>query len=235
MIRHPPEKLILYTALGAGLGAALAWLALGSVLPGLIVLLAAPLGLRAYVQLRVRRQRTRFSELLPAQLEEIAVSIRSGRSLIEAMNVVTEGAEDPMRREFERALRDESLGRPLDATLRVIGDRMTSTGVEQVAVVAAMHRATGSGVAEALDRVAEGARERADLQRELRALTAQGRLARWMLTFLPPVILLAMEIISPQYVRPLLHTAGGIVALLVATVMVIAGSLVMKRIVNVEV
>src|SRR5205807_3621288 len=138
---------------------------------------------------------------LPSHLEEMAGAIRAGRSLTEAMNVVTEGAEEPIHREFERALRDEDLGRSLDDTLRVISGRMSSESIEQLAVVAAMHRSTGSSVSEALDRVAEGARERADLQREVRALTAQGRLARWILTFLPPVILLAMVLISPRYVR----------------------------------
>jgi tight adherence protein B len=198
-------------------------------------LLAAPFALRTYVQVRVRRQRTRFSDLLPSHLEEVAAAIRAGRSLIEALNSVTDGAEEPVHREFERALADENLGRPLEETLRVVSGRMTSESIEQVAVVAGMHRRTGSSVSEALDRVAEGARERADLHRELRALTAQGRLARWILTFLPPVILLIMEIISPAYVRPLLHTVGGVVALSVAGVMVIAGSLVMKRIVDIEV
>ena len=151
------------------------------------------------------------------------------------MNLVTEGAEEPLHREFERALREENLGRPLEETLGVMSGRMASEGVDQVAVVAAMHRRTGSSVSEALDRVAEGARDRADVQRELRVLTAQGRLARWILTFMPPVILLIMRLVSPKYVRPLFHTTAGIVALLVALVMVIAGSLVMKRIVNIEV
>jgi tight adherence protein B len=205
------------------------------VLAALLPLLAAPFALRTYVQVRVRRQRNRFSDLLPTHLEEVAVSIRAGRSLVEAMNVVAEGAEEPMHREFERALRDENLGRPLEDTLRSISNRMISEGVEQVAVVTAMHRRTGSSVSEAIDRVAEGARERADMQRDLRALTAQGRLARWILTFLPPLILVIMELISPKYVRPLLHTTGGVVSLCIATVMVIAGSLVMKRIVDIEV
>jgi tight adherence protein B len=235
MVEQTPERLILHTVLGACLMAVLVWLLLGSALAAALPLFAAPFALRAFVQFRVRRQRDRFTDLLPAHLEEVAVSIRVGRSLVEALNVVAEGADEPVHHEFERALRDENLGRPLEDTLRVIAERMTSESIEQVAVVAAMHRSTGSSVSEALDRVAEGARERADVQRELRALTAQGRLARWILTFLPPVILLIMELISPQYVRPLLHTAGGIVSLAVAGVMVIAGSLVMKRIVNIEV
>ncbi|HET9125595.1 MAG TPA: VWA domain-containing protein [Solirubrobacteraceae bacterium] len=234
MIAHPPETLIVRAGAIACLVGALVWLVLGSVPAAVLPLLAAPFALRTYVQVRVRAQRGRFSELLPSHLEEVAVAIRAGRSLVEAMNVVAQGAEEPMRREFERALRDEHLGRPLEDTLRVISERMASESMEQLAVVAAMHRRTGSSVSEAIDRIAEGARERADLQRELRTLTAQGRLARWMLTLLPPVILLTMEVISPTYVRPLLDTTAGLASLGVAAVMVIAGSLVMKRIVNIE-
>jgi tight adherence protein B len=235
MIEQAPEKLILYIGAGAFVLTAMVWLGTGSFLAGLIPLVAAPFALRAYVQLRLRRQRTRFTDLLPSHLEEVAVSIRAGRSFVEALNVVADRAEEPVHREFERALRDENLGRPLEDTLRVISERMMSVSVEQTAVVAAMHRRTGSSVSEALDQVAEGARERADLMGEMRALTAQGRLARWVLTFLPPGILLIMTIISPKYVHPLLHTTGGVVSLCIATVMVIAGSLAMKRIVNVEV
>lgn len=235
MIAAPPEKVILYTAAGALMLAALLWLAVGSVVPGLLALLLAPLGLRAYIQARVRRQRNRFSELLPSHLEEIAAAIRAGRSLVEALTAVNQGAEEPLQREFSRALADENLGRPLDDTLQVVSARMGSESVDQLAVVAAMHRSTGSSVSEALDRVAEGARGRADLKRELSALTAQGRLARWILTFLPPVILLIMQVISPHYVRPLLHTTAGVVSLGVAATLVVAGSLVMKRIVDIEV
>jgi tight adherence protein B len=235
MIPHTPERVILYTAAGACITALAMFLLVGSLLAALLPLVVAPFALRTYVQVRVKRQRSRFSDLLPAHLEEVAVSIRAGRSLVDALNLVAGDADEPVHREFERALRDENLGRTLEDTLQVIAARMTSESIEQVAVVAAMHRRTGSSVSEALDRVAEGARERADIQRELRTLTAQGRLARWILTFMPPVILVAMGLISPRYVQPLLHTAGGIACLGISAVMVIAGSLVMKRIVNIEV
>jgi tight adherence protein B len=154
---------------------------------------------------------------------------------LEALAVVTESAEEPARSEFERALADERLGRPLDETLRPIAERMHADGMEQFAVVAALHRQTGSSVAEVLDRVAEGARERAELQRELRALTAQGRLARWILTAMPPMMLLVFSLIDPRYEYPMFHTTGGLIALGVGAAMVALGSLVMKRIIEIEV
>jgi Flp pilus assembly protein TadB len=207
----------------------------GSVPLAVLGLLVGPFAVRALVRSRVRHQQAQFSELLPAHLEEVAGAIRSGRSVIDALGLVSEAADEPLRDEFSRALADERLGRPLEETLSSVATRMQSDGVEQLAIVTALQRRTGSSVAEVLDRIAESAREHMELQRELRALTAQGRLARWILTLLPPLMLVAFSLIDGRYERPMFHTVGGIVALIIGTLMVTAGSLVMKRIVDIEV
>jgi tight adherence protein B len=228
-------ELVYLAAIGSFVLAALVILTTGSALAGIPALAAGPIGLRAVVNQRVRQQRALFAEQLPSHLEEVAGAIRSGRSVVEALTVVSEDAEEPTRSEFDKALADERLGLPLDETLRPIALRMQADGMEQFAVVAAMHRRTGSSVAEVIDQIAVGARERDELRRELRALTAQGRLARWILTAMPPVMLLAFTIIDSSYERPMFHTTGGLVALGIGTVLVLAGSLVMKRIVDIEV
>ena len=103
-----------------------------------------------------------------------------------------------------------------------------------MALIAGLNRRSGSNVSEALDRVAEGARERADLRREVKALTGQARMSSWVLTGLPGVLLLAMNIISPLYAKPLFHTTMGIVLLCVGAAMVFGGFKVMKKITDVE-
>jgi tight adherence protein B len=89
-------------------------------------------------------------------------------------------------------------------------------------------------VAEALDRVADGARDRADLRREVRALTAQAKMSSSVLTALPGLLLAGISVISPKYAFPLLHTTVGIVLLIVGGVMVFAGWKVMKKISDVK-
>jgi tight adherence protein B len=89
-------------------------------------------------------------------------------------------------------------------------------------------------VAEALERVAEGARERADLAREIKSLTGQARMSCWVLSGLPPAMLAALSVIAPSYSHPLFHTTMGIVMLFVAAGLVVSGWLVMKKIVNPE-
>ncbi len=193
-----------------------------------------PLVLWMLLRRAVRRTRTRFSDQLPSSLQDMAGAVRGGRSLAGALLAVTDGADQPILDEFERLVADEQLGRPLEDAIQTTGQRMESEDMQQVALVAALHRRSGSSVAEALDHVAEGARERADLKRELKSLTGQARLSSRILTALPLVLFFAMDLLEPGYMRPITHTTGGILVIALCGVMVFMGWLAMKRIINVE-
>ena len=143
----------------------------------------------------------------------MASAIRVGRSFVGALAIVADSADEPTRSEFERAVTDESLGRPLDESLLAVGVRMQSLEMDQIALIAELNRRSGSNVAEALDRVAEGARDRADLLREMKALTAQAKMSSSVLTGMPVVLLLGLSVIAPSYAHPLFHTTYGFVAL----------------------
>jgi tight adherence protein B len=161
--------------------------------------------------------------------------MRAGRSFVGAIAVVADTSAEPMKGELERALTDERLGLPIEDTLEAIARRMDAPDMEQIALIAALNRNSGSNVAEALERVAGSARERADLAREMRSLTGQARMTSWVLSALPPAMLVTLSLVAPSYAHPLLHTTLGIVLLVIATLMVVAGWAVMTRIVNPEV
>jgi tight adherence protein B len=165
----------------------------------------------------------------------IASALRAGHSFSGALSVVVEEAPEPTRGELERVAADERLGVPVEEALQVVVRRMANRDLEQVALVAALQRETGGNTAEVLDRVTETVRERAALRRMVMTLTAQGRLSRWVVSALPVVLLGVISLINPDYVRPLYSTGFGHVVLAVAAVMVVAGSLVIKRIVDIKV
>jgi tight adherence protein B len=228
-----PARLVMWVGLGT-----FALLSLLFVLGGpLIALLAwlAPLASWQVLQRKVAKQRAQFSEQLPDNLQIIASAMRAGHSFAGALSVVVEDAAEPTRAELRRVISDERLGVPLDKALRPVARRMESRDLEQVALVASLQRETGGNTAEVLDRVADTVRERLALRRSVETLTAQGRLSRWVLTSLPVVLLIAIGLINPGYSAPLFNTTPGRVALVVATVMLVTGSLVIKRIVNIKV
>jgi tight adherence protein B len=97
-----------------------------------------------------------------------------------------------------------------------------------------LHRTTGGNSAEILDTVVATIRDRADLRRLVMTLTAQGRMARWILTALPAAGAGIMWVLQPQVMVNFFTSSGGQVALVVAVGLVIAGSLVIQRIVDIE-
>ncbi|MDP9294085.1 MAG: type II secretion system F family protein, partial [Actinomycetota bacterium] len=197
--------------------------------------LVIPLVAGSVISQRVKRRRKQFSEQLPDSLEVIASAMRAGHSFSAALGVVVEDAPEPSRQEFERVIADEHAGVPLEHALQVVVERMANKDLEQVALVVALQRETGGNAAEVLDRVTETARDQLALRRLVKTLTAQGRMSRWVVTALPVGLLTILTIINPVYMRPLFETPIGNLLLVVAAVMVITGSLVIKRIVEIKV
>jgi tight adherence protein B len=202
---------------------------------GLLVGIVAPFVMRFYVKHRVTSMRKAFGEQLPDNLEVLAGALRAGHSLVGAMNVMADGAAEPSKTEFRRVLSDEQLGIPIDQALMVTSQRMDNIDVEQVAIVTRLQREAGGNTAEVLDRVVENVRGRMEIRRLINVLTAQGRLARWVLTLLPLVLVAFLMVINPDWLDPLAATNVGRAFLVLWVLMLIAGSVVIKRIVEIEV
>ncbi len=197
--------------------------------------LAVPFLVRGFILYKIEKKRRAFGDQLPDNLDVVASGLRAGHSLVGGLSLVVKDAAQPSRSEFQRVVADEQLGVPLEDALSVVARRMQSRDVEQVALVSSLQRETGSNSAEVLDRVIESIRERAALRRLVRSLTAQGRLSRWVVTFLPVGLLLVISAINPTYMKPLFTHTSGRVVLAVGVIMIVCGSLVIKKIVDIKV
>ena len=229
-----PIRVLLWTVAGTLLTAWLLAVITGSLILALPAL-AVPLVVRSMILRKLERKRKAFSEQLPDNLQVLASALRAGHSFVGALSVVIEDADEPSKSEFRRVVADEQLGVPLEDAIRDVVKRMDNEDLEQVALVAALQRRTGGNMAEVLERVTDTIRERFELRRMVQTLTAQGRMSRWIVTALPVGLLLAITAINPGYTKPLFETSGGRIALLIAGMMVVAGSLVIKKIVNIKV
>ena len=197
--------------------------------------LAVPLLVRSFILLRVRRKRRAFAEQLADNLDILASGMRAGHSLVGALSVVVTDAAEPSHSEFQRVVTDEQLGVPLDAALDKVAHRMRNRDLEQVAVAAAIQSNTGSNAAEVLDRVTDTIRERNEVRRLVKTLTAQGRLARWIVSALPVGLLCAITLVNGEYMKPLFSHTSGLVMLVISGVMIATGSYIIGRIVDIEV
>jgi len=231
-IPMPAVHILVATAVATLLGAVILLL----IKPFFVVFaLGVPFIARALVHRKLQSVRDDFAEQLPDNLQVLASALRAGHSFVGALSVVAADAPEPAHREFQRVVADDQLGVPIDESLRDVARRMESTELEQVGLLAELQRESGGNMAEVLDTVVETIRDRFDLRRLIKTLTAQGRMARWILTLLPVFLALVISLLNPSYMRPLFTTTQGEVLVGLAVVMVVAGSLIIRRIVNIKV
>ena len=225
-----------HIVVGTVVATLLAAIVLALISPIFVVLaLGIPFLAHALVYRKLNRTREEFAEQLPDNLQVLASALRAGHSFIGALAVVAQDAPEPAQREFRRIVADDQLGVPIDDSLRQVARRMASVELDQVALLAELQRESGGNMSEVLDTIVETIRDRFDLRRLVQTLTAQGRLARWILTLLPAFLAFAITLLNPAYTRPLFDTTAGQVLLGLAIGMVVAGSLVIKKIVNIKV
>ncbi len=197
--------------------------------------LFVPVGAQLVVKSKAGRQRRAFSEQLPDNLQVIASAMRSGQTFIGALKAVIEDAPEPSRRELRKAVLDEQLGIPLADALGQVTERMQSEDFKHVAIVASLQRETGGNTAEVLELVADTVRQRIEIRRLVRGLTAQGRLSGSILALLPVFLLIFISTTNPNYVHPLFHTTTGLIALGVGLGLVVSGGLVIRKIIQIKI
>jgi tight adherence protein B len=234
-VGQTPMKLASRTAFAAVV-ALLLPVALGAgPLVGMLLAVLVILGARAYRRFRLRRQRGAFADQLPQSLQVMASAMRAGHSLTGALASVVQNAPEPSQTEFKRVRADEQLGVPVEECIDRMARRMDNHDLRQVGIVATLQQETGGNTAEILDRVVESVRERADLRRLVRTLTAQGRMGHIIVTGLPIGLAAYFFTVNRPYLQPLLEPGAGRVVLGAAVVMVVLGSYFIRKIVDIKV
>jgi tight adherence protein B len=199
---------------------------------GGVVVLVGPF---AFLNYRFRSRQLRFERQLPDTLTLLASSLRAGFSLMQGLEAVAAEIADPMRKELQRVFTEVRLGRAVEDALGDAATRMGSRDLEWTVMAVRIQREVGGNLAALLDTVADTMVKRERVRRELRALTAEGRLSAIVLSIISPVLLLGIWLIDPEYLHPLWHDALGIFGLIAAIVLSVVGWFWLRRIVDIEV
>jgi tight adherence protein B len=234
-LRMTPLRIALLTACMSLLLAFIVWKPLGAPFAAVVIAVAVLAGVRAAVAMLAKRVRRRFAEQLADNLQVLASALRAGHSFMGALSVMAEDAAEPSRQEYRRVVSDERLGIAVEESLAAVSHRMRNDEVSYIGLIATLQRETGGNTAEVLDRVVNTIRERMQLRRLVRTLTAQGRLGGWVVTALPIGFAVLLNITTPHYMDPMLDEPLGKVILVAGAVMVGVGAMVVRKIVDIKV
>lgn len=181
------------------------------------------------------REKRRFENQLPDTLTLISTSLRAGYSLLQAVEAVASESPNPTAREFGRAIAEARLGRPVVQALQGITTRSQSQDFDWAVMAIEIQREVGGNLAEVLQTVAETMRQRNRLKGEIRALTAEGRISAIVLGILPFAMAGFLWTTNPEYISTLFTTTFGFIAIGVGLLLMTAGIIWLRRIVNIEV
>lgn len=187
------------------------------------------------LQRQGRRTGERADGQLPDLLGRLAASLRAGHSLDHALEYVAERAPAPLGPEFARVLAETRLGRPFDEALAAMAERVGSVDLRWSVRAILVQRRTGGHLADILDVLADFMREREEVRREVRALTADGRMSAAVLIGLPFAVAGALLVVSPGYLAPLVTEPLGLVMSIGAGLLMTVATLWIRRTVRVEV
>jgi Flp pilus assembly protein TadB len=232
--RSPTGWVVIAASCGVAL-AVLITLATGSVVLGLLAgALVGWAGQRATLAARTARRRAAFAEQLPDLLQLVAGALQAGFSLAQALDVAVREGSQPAAGEFARALGQTRIGVELTAALDQVADRMSSEDLRWTVMAVQIQREVGGNLAEVLLTTVTTMRDRAQLRRHVRALSAEGRLSAYILIALPVLIAGWLFITAPSYMRPLYTTPIGLAMLALAAGLVVAGGFWMRKVIKVE-
>jgi tight adherence protein B len=183
-----------------------------------------------------RAQRLKkFGAQLPEAMELVARALRAGHSLAAGLHVVADEMPDPIAKEFGRAYEEQNLGVSLDEALLHMCDRVPNLDLRFFVTSVNIQRQTGGDLAEILDRIGHVIRERFKILGQVKALTAEGRLSGVVLIALPIGLFLMMLHMKPDYIKLLWTDPMGIQMSIGAIILMIVGSICIKKIVDIKV
>jgi tight adherence protein B len=228
------EFLIVQVAAAAVIGM-LAWLISGALFVGSIFGALGWFIPKIWLGRRQAGRLKAFNNQLGDTISLMSNSLRSGLSLVQSMEMISREAEAPISEEFQRVVREIGLGVGPQEALIHLGRRVASDDLELLVIAILVQFEIGGNLSRILDSIASTIRERVKLQGEIRTMSAQGRMAGWVLSGLPVAIGGLLMLIAPSYMGALFTPGPWLVLPVAGLIGVIMGSVVINKLVAIEV
>ena len=196
--------------------------------------LAAGLMPLAYVRYKRDVRRKRFEELFPEALDIIARSLRAGHAFTTGLAMAAEQVPDPVASELKKLYDSQNYGRPFEEAVVQFAQRAPILDARFFATAVLTQRETGGNLSEILDNLTSVIRDRFRVKRQVRVLTAQGRFSGWVLAAAPPTLALLIFLVNPDHMISMVNDPVGMRLLVAAFILQAIGTLLIRRIIDVE-
>lgn len=226
----------LLLVVGAAIGGAVLGYALsGNILLALLLSVVGGGVPNVVLSRRIETRQSDFGEQLPDTLQLLAGSLQAGYAMLQAIDTVAKEAPEPTSSEFRRVVTEARLGMPLEDALDGMAERVGSEDFQWVVMAINIQRQVGGNLAELLHTVAETLRERFQVRRHIKTLSAEGRLSAAVLIALPFLMAAYLLVVNPDYLAPLITSTVGLAMIVFGLVFMAIGVVWIRKIIDIEV
>ena len=199
-----------------------------------ITIIVSAVGPLLYIYIRKKHRLTAFEKQLPPALDIICNALKAGYTFQLAMNTVAKELDDPISEEFLMAFSETQYGVGLGMALKNMAKRTGSKDIELLEIAVSVQTSVGGNMIEILQNISRTLVEKHNLQEEIKAKTASGKLTGMLLAVLPVFLLIVLNLINPDYVSIFFTDFIGKVMLAGAAIWELLGFLVIRKILNVK-
>ncbi len=197
-----------------------------------LVLLAVP---RIVVEVLWKKRREQIDMQIPAAVAAMANSLKSGLTLVQAMQRLADNAPEPIRTDFRVMVNRYAIGANIEETIRETKERLKLINFNLFASALLINRELGGDVAETLFRISESLDKLHQMRKTVEAHTAEGRTNIKVLLIAPVVLLLMLATADFEGVSMLFNTVQGWAILLIAGIIIGTGTFLASWITNTEI
>ncbi|MBC7472660.1 MAG: type II secretion system F family protein [Candidatus Sericytochromatia bacterium] len=190
---------------------------------------------RIYLQQQKNKRKNKFDEQLVDAISLIANAVRSGLSIMQSLELTVSEMSEPISYEANMVIQATRVGVPLDGALLDWSKRMDSKDLDIFVTAVMIQNQTGGNLTEILETLGKTIRERFKIQRQIKALTAQGVMSAYVLTGLPIILGAILYFIQPETMILLFTTNYGLLLTIVSLVMIATGGYIVKKIITIDI
>ena len=189
------------------------------------------------LKLKIERESrlNRCEEQLPEAIDIITRALRAGHSFHETLQLVADELADPIAKEFRTTFYDINYGMSMKVAFMDMLRRMPSMSLLAMTTAVDVQREVGGNTAEILEKIAAVVRSRFRFQRQVKTLTAEGKMSAWVLLLAPLFLAGAMMISSPDYLPVMTKDPRGINMIMWIFILEMVGMLWIRQIIKIDV
>ncbi len=213
----------------------LTWLITGDI-PATLGMLAVIILLPSLFYRSMRKKRLRrFEQQLPDGLVMISGAMRAGASLNIALESLVKEQPAPLSQEFELFLKEQRLGVDFEESLKKMEQRIPIPDFSMLVTALLINREVGGNLAETMETLGETLRRKGMMEGKIQSLTAQGKLQGIVMTGLPVLLGVLLNLMEPEAMSKLWTTTIGYIVLSIIIVMEILGYFMINKITSIDV